>query len=95
MKLSVETKVAAAVAAAFTALTVGVIAQGNGDESAGPNRYQPENEAQLLQQAYHASLPAPFRTEDGTAYRFTAEDDSARWFQSDDDRRSTPLATEE
>jgi hypothetical protein len=32
MKLSVETKVAAAVAAAFAVLTVGVIAQGNSED---------------------------------------------------------------
>ena len=40
MKLSVEAKVAASVAAAFVALTVGVIAQGNtADQSVGPNGY--------------------------------------------------------
>ena len=39
MKLSVEAKVAASVAAAFVALTVGVIAQGNTDQSVGPNGY--------------------------------------------------------
>jgi hypothetical protein len=39
MKLSVEAKVAASVAAGFVGLTVGLIAQGNnGDQSAGPNR---------------------------------------------------------
>ena len=40
MKLSVEAKVAASVAVAFVALTVGVIAQGNtADQSVGPNGY--------------------------------------------------------
>jgi hypothetical protein len=44
MKLSVEAKVAASVAAGFVALTVGVIAQGNNaDLSAGPNGYGPTN----------------------------------------------------
>jgi hypothetical protein len=44
MKVSVEAKVAASVAAGFVALTVGVIAQGNnGDLSAGPNGYGPTN----------------------------------------------------
>ena len=42
MKLSVEAKVAASVAAGFVALTVGVIAQGNsGDQSASPKEYGP------------------------------------------------------
>ena len=64
MKLSVETKVAAAVAAAFAALTVGVIAQGNtGDESAGANQYRPVTEAHIIQEAYHSSLPAPLKAE--------------------------------
>ncbi len=40
MKFSVETKVAAGIAAGFVALTVGVIAQGNSEDlSAGPNGY--------------------------------------------------------
>jgi hypothetical protein len=44
MKLSVEAKVAASVAAAFVALTVGVIAQGDGgDQSAGAAGYGPTN----------------------------------------------------
>ena len=42
MRLSVEAKVAACVAAGFIALTVGVIAQGNSaDQNAGPNGYRP------------------------------------------------------
>ncbi len=40
MKLSIEAKVAAAVAAAFIALTLGVIAQGNSEDQTGePNGY--------------------------------------------------------
>ena len=46
MKLSVEAKVAASVAAAFVALTVGVIAQGNtADQSVGPNGIWHDREA--------------------------------------------------
>ena len=40
MKLSIEAKVAAAVAAGFIALTLGAIAQGNGGDQTGePNGY--------------------------------------------------------
>ena len=40
MKLSIEAKVAAAVAAAFIALTLGAIAQGNsGDQTREPDSY--------------------------------------------------------
>ena len=40
MKLSIEAKVAAAVAAAFIALTLGAIAQGNsGDQTGEPSVY--------------------------------------------------------
>jgi CO dehydrogenase/acetyl-CoA synthase gamma subunit (corrinoid Fe-S protein) len=40
MKLSIEAKVAAAVAAAFIALTLGAIAQGNSrDQTGAPNGY--------------------------------------------------------
>ena len=46
MKLSVEAKVAESVAAAFVALTVGVIAQGNtADQSVGPNGIWHDREA--------------------------------------------------
>lgn len=84
MKLSVETKVAAAVAAAFAVLTVGVIAQGNSeDEITGANQYRPANEAYIIQQAYHSSLPAPLRTEERETQRFAVHDDSAQWFGSD------------
>ncbi len=44
MKLSVEMKVAAAVAAGFIALTVGAIAQGkSGSETGSSNDYSPTN----------------------------------------------------
>jgi hypothetical protein len=61
MKLSVETKVAASVAAGFVALTFGVIAQGNSeDQSAGPNGYGPTNnpavETYLRPHGYDGSL---------------------------------------
>jgi hypothetical protein len=48
MKLSVEAKVAASVAAGSIALTVGVIAQGNGgDQSMLPNGYGPTSNPEL------------------------------------------------
>jgi hypothetical protein len=44
MKLSIEAKVAAAVAAGFIALTTGAIVQGSsGDQTGGPNNYNPTN----------------------------------------------------
>jgi hypothetical protein len=61
MKLSVEAKVAASVAAGFVALTVGMIAQGNsGDQSVGPNSYGPTNDPRvntyMAQHGYDSSL---------------------------------------
>jgi len=61
MKLSIEAKVAAAVATAFVALTVGVIAQGNsGDQTGGLNGYRPTNNpavnTHLSQQECNSSL---------------------------------------
>jgi len=61
MKLSIEGKVAASVAAGFVALTVGVIAQGNSEyQSPGPNGYGPTNNPEvstyLSQQGYNNSL---------------------------------------
>jgi hypothetical protein len=68
MKLSVEGKVAAAVGAAFVALTVGAIAQkqGNNEGQAGrSNGYGSENNprinTEMSQQDYKNSLPG--RTE--------------------------------
>lgn len=62
MKVSVEAKVAASVAAGFVALTVGVIAQGNNaDLSAGRNEYGPTNNpgvsTHISQHGYDSSLP--------------------------------------
>ena len=58
MKLSIEAKVATAVAMAFVALTVGAIGQENGrNQTAGPS-YRPTAETHLTQQAYPGS---PFR----------------------------------
>ena len=61
MKLSVEAKVAASVAAGFVALTVGVIAQGNSaDLSVAPNGYGPTNNpgvsTHISQYGYDSSL---------------------------------------
>ena len=61
MKLSVEAKVAASVAAGFVALTVGVIAQGNSeDERARPEGYGPTNNPEvsthMSQHGYDSSL---------------------------------------
>jgi hypothetical protein len=63
MKLSVETKVAAAVAAGFAALTFGAIAQEkSGNQTGEPNGYGPTNNpgvnTRITQQAYNSLLPA-------------------------------------
>lgn len=58
MKLSIEAKVATAVATAFVALTVCAIGQENGrNQTAGPS-YRPSAETHLNQPAYNGS---PFR----------------------------------
>jgi hypothetical protein len=62
MKLSIEAKVAAAIAAGFVALTVGAIAQGNSSgQSGGSNGYGPTNNpgvnTHMSQQGYDSSLP--------------------------------------
>ena len=64
MKLTVETKVAAAVAAGFIALTLGAVAQGNwGSQTGEPNGYGPTNNPRvntyISQQAYDSSLQPP------------------------------------
>jgi hypothetical protein len=69
MKLSVETKVAASVAAGFVALMVGVIAQGNsGHQSARANGYGPTNNTKvntyMSQQGYNRLTPGPANTEE-------------------------------
>lgn len=61
MKLSVEAKVAASVAAAFVALTVGEIAQGESGKPGGePNEYGPTNNpevsAHMSQYGHRGSL---------------------------------------
>jgi hypothetical protein len=44
LKLSIETKVGMAVASIFTALTVGIMGQGqSGGQTGGPNNYGPNN----------------------------------------------------
>ena len=58
MKLSIEAKVATAVAMAFVALTVGAIAQEDGRNQTAGSSYRPTDETHLSQQAYHGS---PFR----------------------------------
>jgi hypothetical protein len=67
MKLSVEAKVAAALAAAFIALTLGAIAQGNSaSPTGGPNSYGPTNNpeanAHMSQEGYDSSLPGRTNT---------------------------------
>ena len=69
MKLSVEAKVAASVAAGFVALSVGVIAQQNGGEqSAAPDGYSPTNYqevgTQMSQYAYDSSLTGRTKIEE-------------------------------
>jgi hypothetical protein len=64
MKLSVETKVGAAVAAGFIALTLGAVAQGNWEGQTGePNGYGPTSNPRvntyISQQAYDSSLQPP------------------------------------
>jgi hypothetical protein len=61
MKLSVEAKVAACVAAGFVALTVGEIAQGDsGKPGGGANEYGPTNNlevsAHMSQHGHRSSL---------------------------------------
>ncbi|HEX4696303.1 MAG TPA: hypothetical protein VH254_01390 [Candidatus Udaeobacter sp.] len=56
MKLSVEAKVAAAVAVAFVALTVGAIAQGNGAGQIGSPDGYPRVNTQTEQEGYNTSL---------------------------------------
>ena len=69
MKLSVEAKVAASVAAGFVALTVGVIARGSsGDQSAGPNGFGPTNNPKfntyMSQEGSNSLLPVPANTKE-------------------------------
>ena len=64
MKLSVETKVGAAIAAGFIALTLGAVAQGNWEGRTGElNSYGPTSNPKvntyISQQAYDSSLQPP------------------------------------
>ena len=59
MKLSIEAKVATAVAMAFVALTVGAIAQEDGRNQTAGLSYRPTAETRLTQQAYHGPLFRP------------------------------------
>ena len=67
MKLSVEGKVAASVAAAFVGLTVGVIAQGN---NAGPTGYGPTGDLgvtrHISQHEYDSSLASRNNAEENS-----------------------------
>jgi hypothetical protein len=66
MKLSIETKVAAAVAVGFVALTIGAIAQEHNESGTGePNEYAPANNPGLTHtsaQGDNSSLPRPTST---------------------------------
>jgi hypothetical protein len=71
MKLSVETKVAAAVAAGFIALTAGTIALGrSGDQAGGPNDYgltnSPGVNANMSQQGLNSASAGRANAEEGT-----------------------------
>jgi hypothetical protein len=59
MKLSIEAKVATAVATAFVVLTVGAIGQENGRRQTAGKSYRPTAETHLGHQAYNASLFRP------------------------------------
>ena len=72
MKLSVEAKVAAAVAAGFIALTVAAIGQGGSEaQSGGANNYGlTENsraDMRMREQAYNSSLPGDTVSEQDVA----------------------------
>ena len=78
MKLSIEAKVAAAVAAGFIALTTGAIVQGSsGDQTGGPNNYNPTNNpgvnTHMSQPAYNSSLPG--RTNAGENMQKVSDED--------------------
>jgi len=71
MKLSVETKVAAAVAAGYVALTAGTIALGrSGDQAGGPNDYglmnNPGVNTNMSQQGLNSASAGRANTEEGT-----------------------------
>jgi hypothetical protein len=77
MKLSVEAKVAAAVAAGFVALTLGAIAQGNGaSQIAGADVYGPTSNPTVNVQRYNNS-PAGRMNAQENRQKFSSEDDMA------------------
>jgi len=81
MKLSVKTKVAAAVAAGFIALTAGAIAQGySGGQTGGPNSYGPTNNpgvnTHMNQQGYNSSLSGRTNAEE-SRQKFSGQDETA------------------
>ena len=86
MKLSIETKVGMAVASMFTALTVGVMGQGqSGGQTGGPNNYGPTNNpgvnTHMSDQGYNSSLPG----------RTNAEENREKF--SDENEATTPRHT--
>ena len=81
MKLSIEAKVAAAVATAFVALTVGVIAQTNSaSQTGGPNGYGPTSNpganTHMSQQAYNSSLSGRVNAQENRQ-KSSSEDETA------------------
>ena len=77
MKVSVEAKVAASVAAGFVALTVGVIAQGNsGDQSAALNGFgwtnNPKLNTYMSQEGDNSVLPGSANTNEGEQWLRTS-----------------------
>ena len=80
MKLSVETKVAAAVAAGFIALTAGAIEGYSGGQTGGPNSYGPTNNpgvnTHMNQQGYNSSLSGRTNAEE-SRQKFSGQDETA------------------
>jgi len=62
MKLSVEVKVAAAVAAGFMVMSSGAMAQGHKGQSAGSNHYGPANNPDRSSLRIDGGDPAPTPT---------------------------------
>ena len=81
MKLSIEARVAAAVATAFVALTVGVIAQTNSaSQTGGPNGYGPTSNpganTHMSQQGYNSSLSGRVNAQENRQ-KSSSEDETA------------------
>jgi hypothetical protein len=80
MKLSSETKVGMAVASIFTALTTGVMGQGqSGGQSGGPNNYGPTKNpsvnTHVSDQGYNSSLPGRTNAEENRT-KFSDENET-------------------